>query len=668
LPIYFQLENLIRLVVSFAILFLIFPALCFKEKHGGIEGFFSSFIKTVFFIIVVGYILTALKLFEFFSICTVFILFIVINKYKIKENKALYSPASFAAKRLKKVTRNKDKNQEKQKPPLFTYFFQAFDGGSLLFDWIPSKLRKILIQIRLKLVGFVKDPFSLFLFGVISITAFLRFYDPLIHAAPGFSDAPVHIAWIKYACSNILFHDGIYPLGHHILLATWWKFAGDDLLFIFKYSGALNGVLASLGIYLFLSGLTGRKAAGIVGAFMYGVLGQVLPLDWDRQAATLPQEFALVFLIPAWYFTIRYIQSKEKRFLWTAGSAYAVIGLIHTLVYAFMVFGVVLIILVYFVSDIRKNFRANVNLMLAGIASGIISALPMIYGLLLSEKFHASSFEFMTSVTQAKIPNITDTDYTVLIALSAIFLLMIFSILKKKGIELTVFIIFCSILSYIFYRYLGLWTGNGIIVSRISILWGMVVCLTIGYGWHAIAQILSVVMRPKFEFVICIAFLAVAIAYYPPTPPHPYKMVPDTTINQYLSISHKYVPTTWMMVSNEEGYWLCLSEAWHTNLWDFLEYSPVAKRITKENTGGTKQDIDVEDIFVFFEKKVYNPFPLEKPGDLFFEKIQNRINNYTLLQQWLAAFSQFHTNIEIFYENDELRVYHIHQNLEDIKK
>ncbi|KUO64421.1 MAG: hypothetical protein APF84_10635 [Gracilibacter sp. BRH_c7a] len=659
MPIIDQAENILRLAVSFSILFLLLPVIIFREKGGGVEGFFSRYIKIVFLIIVMGYILAAIKLFESFSIFLVLIALIVLNRYREKK-----------AKQAKVI--NQEKDLAKDELPLLAYFFQAFDGETWSMDVARSKIREVLVKFRIWLKDFIKNPYTLILFAVLCGSAYLRFYDPLTSASPGYSDAPNNIAWVKYITTSILFHDGIYPLGNHILIATWWKFAGDDILYIFKYSGALNGVLASLGIYLFLYKLTGRKTAGIVGAFIYGLLGALLPMEWGRQAATLPQEFALAFLAPTWYFTIRYLESKEERFLWTAAAAFATIGLSHSFIYALMVLGVVLIIFTYFLFGPRKNLKANVHLMIAGIASGVISVIPMLYGLLIGKEFHSTTTEFLTSTAVAEIPALTNVDEAVLLGIAAMVLLLVFNLFKKERNEPTVFIILLSILSFVIYIYLGSWTGYGVIISRSGILWAIVICLAIGFGYHAVIRILSIIIRPKIEIVLCVALLVGAIMTYPPVPAVPYKMISDNMINQYLKISDENIATTWTLISNEEGYWLSLHVAWHTHLWDFMEYSPETKIISKVNEDGTKQIIENEDIFIFLEKEVFDPISQETGVDLNFEnkkqEIRNRVKNYALLAEWIDTFKRYHDNIEIYYEDDELTIYHIHQNAEDILK
>lgn len=653
LPIIDQTENILRLAVSFTILFFLLPVLIFREKGGGVEGFFSRYIKMVFLIIVMGYVLAAIKLFESISIFLVLLSLIFYNRYRAR-------------------TKINPENSDQDKPPLSAYFLQAFDGDAVSIQWIRYKVREFLVRFKNGCIHLFKNPHTLILIGVLCSAAYLRFYDPLTHAAPGYSDAPNNIAWIKYTSMSLLFHDGIYPLGHHIFIATWWKFAGDDVLFIYKYIGPINGILASLGIYLFISKLTGKKTAGIVGAFIYGVLGQLLPLEWGRQVATLPQEFAMVFIVPTWYFTIRYLESKENKYFWTAAAAFAVIGLIHTLIYAMMVLGVVLIVFIYFLFGPRKNLKANINLMLAGIVSVIISGIPMLYGLLLGKEFHSTTTEFLTSTVVGEVPALTNVDQAVLMGIVAMLLLLMVNLFKKERLEPTIFVILLSILSFVIYIYLGTWTGYGVIISRSGILWGIVICLAIGFGYHAIVQILSIIIKPKIEIMLCVVLIVAATVYYPPTPPAPYKMINDIMINQYLKISNENVATTWMLISNEEGYWLSLHVAWHTHLWDFMEYSPETKIITKFNEDGTKQVLENEDIYIFFEKKVFDPMSEEKIVELDFEnkklEIENRVKNYALMEEWIKTYKRFHDNIKVYYEDDELTIYHIHQNLEDIQE
>lgn len=638
MPIVDQMDNIIRTIVSFSILFFLFPYIIFREKGSGIEKFFSGYVKMVFLIIAAGYVLVAVKLFEFFSIFVFLILCWVISRTYLRKSQ---------------------ETLEQRKSFFMSIFFDLFDQRYSA-EWAKAKAKEFGVLYKNRFLNFCTNPSIIVLFGVICVSAYLRFYDPLNHATPGMSDASVNLAWVKYITSNILFHDGIYPHGMHIYQATMLKFAGDDAIYIFKYTGPLNGILTILGLYLFVWKLTNRKTAGIVAAFMYGVLGFLLPLGWERQATTFPQEFGMVFLLPAWYFTLRYLETKEKLHFWNATASYAALGLIHALVYGFMALGVVLILFVYLITGFRRHIKQIIRLSLAGIASGVIAVLPILYGWLIGKTFHSTSLEYLTSEATATIPVLTTVDYLIFAIMGGTFILLLWNIFQKKRWEPYLFILFLTVIANLSYRYLGWLTGNAVIVSRISLLWAIVICISIGLGWHFIMQLLRF-FKPRMEILLCIVLLVVGTVYYRPMPAVPYKMMNDSMINQYLNISNEYVPTTWMMVSNEEGYWLSLNKAWHMHLWDMLEYSPTSEKnkIVRIDEDGQEQILDTEDIFIFIEKKVFDPnLSIYEPI------IAERIKNYALLEEWVDTYRENNDNIRLYYEGDDLKVYHIQQDLE----
>jgi len=632
LAIYNQYESLIRLGISFAILFFIMATIMFKEHGEAGERFFSRYIKMVFLIIVIGYVFVLIKLYE---VITLFV-FITISTMFWR------MPAGNRVQSLKE-------NYSK----LTMLFYETLDGKFSPLNWANNIVKNKLKTCWKIILAVLKSPSNYLLFAVISGAAYLRFYDPISHAAPGLSDASVAIAWMKYISERILFHDGIYPQGLHIYDATLRKFAGIDAIYVVKYIGPLNGVLTTIALYFFVQQLTRRKSAGIISAFVFGVLGPFLYLGWERQAATNSQEFALIFVFLAWHFTIRYFNTREKYYLWTTGIALAVMGLVHSLVWAFACFGVVLIALSYFIFGPLKNFRAILSVALASITSGVISGIPLIIGLLMGKGYHSSSLNYLTSVMASNIQKLTYLDYAAAVGIVLMTLLLILSRWMKQRPEPLLFAILISIISFLSYIYLGWLTGNTLLIGRIGLLWSVVACLALGIGWHGF---ITIFIRIKpLEVFLCLALLIGVTYYYQPMPSAPYKMVHDSMVNQYLRIATEFSPTTWTMVSNEEGYALSLGKGWHMHLWELVDdYIPKAEKIVRKDN--PNQVLESEDIFILIEKVVFEP-PLEIVKPI----VDKRKEYYLLMEQWVDDYSSLHNNIEVFYEDEEIKVYHINQ-------
>jgi len=119
--------------------------------------------------------------------------------------------------------------------------------------------------------------------------SYLRFYDAIKNAGIALSDAYVTLAWTKYIEARQLFHDGLYPQGFVIVLSVIRKVASIDPLLVLKFIGPLNAVLIVVGLYYFASRSTRSPVAGLVAAFVYGVLPNTLPIEYQRQASTNSQ-------------------------------------------------------------------------------------------------------------------------------------------------------------------------------------------------------------------------------------------------------------------------------------------------------------------------------------------------------------------------------------------
>ena len=633
MAIYDQSENLIRLAIAFVTLFVLFNSLIFREKGEFGERFFSKYVKMVFLIITTGYGFVLIKLYEMISLLVLITLFSIF--WRLPPGKRMIT-------------------LKERYSLLGLIFYETLDGSFQLGSWIKQKLKTKAEVFGKSFLKIILDPLNYLLVAVICGAVYLRFHDPLSHAAPGLSDASVAIAWMKYISERILFHDGIYPQGMHIYHATLLKFAGTDAIYVVKFAGPFNGVLTTLTLYFFVQQLTGRKTAGIISAFVFGILGPFLYLDWMRQAATNSQEFALVFLFLAWHYTIRYFNTKEKSYLWTGAITLSVIGLIHSLVWAFACIGIVLIALSYFIFGPLKNFKAIMNVALGGIVSGVISGIPLIIGLLMGKGYHSSSLNYLVSARITDIQELAYLDYAAVGGIVLMLVLLLFSKWLKERPEPLLFMVLISIATLLSYKYLGWLTGNTLLIGRMGLLWSIIICLAIGIGWHALLKIFKT--TKPIEVFLCMAFLMIVTNIYKPMPAQPYKMHHDVMVNQYLRITKEFKPTPWTLVSNEEGYAISLNKGWHMNLAELVDnYSPRIEKIVRNDD--PSQVLESENIFLLIEKIVFEPPSYIDVREI----IENRKKYYLLMEEWVEKYSSLNNNIEVYYEDENIKIYYINQ-------
>ena len=345
-------------IIAFIIVNIVLPRLMFaRSKRPALANFFAYFIQMVLLVIIVGYCLTLLKIFEMVTILVVF-LFFIFGRTFVKKSKGS----------------NKAATKE-----VFQWVYDYADGIINLPKVIKTRFSEWTDTVRKSFQSQNMTSIATFILSVsvLAYSGFLRIYDAFINAAPAMSDSYVTLAWIKYIGQNQLFHDGIYPQGFHIYQAVLQKFAGLDPLFVLKFTGPINGLLIVLGIYFVVSSLLKNKQAGIIAAAVYGIFGNFLTESWERQAATNSQEFAFVFIMPCLYFFYRYFTEEDKQDLYIGGAALTVIGLVHSLALAFALFGGVVLMFAILVSD-TKHFKKQPVWSTIGVvaAAGVFSTIP----------------------------------------------------------------------------------------------------------------------------------------------------------------------------------------------------------------------------------------------------------------------------------------------------
>lgn len=639
-------QNFLHFAVGFIFLFVIVPVLITKKDNdtdADVLGiFFKNYIKMVFILIVLGYSLVVLKLFELLTFIFIFI-FLTLWKY-IKKNPSA-SWRDLLHDLLTLIYAYTD-GLIKPKHKIINFFLLLKRKGQLFYE--------------LYLHGIYNLSRTMLLVTVFSFIIYIRFYDAYIHAAPAMSDAYVTLAWMKYIINRILFHDGIYPQGFHIYLALLQKFSAIDPLYVLRYTGPLNAVLTSLTLYFAASRLTGNFYAGITAALTYGVFGQYMAVDWARQASTNSQEFSFIFIMPAIYYAISYINTGKKRELYTAGFAAFVAGLVHTLGYITVGVGFGAVVFTAVITNFKENIKRVLNICLMGLLSIMIALAPAVVGFLLGKEFHQSSSEYaLSKAINISFPELYIIDY---VSLTSIFLIILYSFYllffkknRKEGFSLLSIVIF-TISVFLIYYFGGALLNSSVIASRSGDLWYIVLPLCVGVGWHIVTNVISILRNKKLEVLICITAIAVLVFFFKPEPIIPYKMEYDSNVEQYIRISEEFRPSEWLIVSQNEGYALAYGKGYHLMLREFLDsYEPSERKLSRK-VGSNIEILDVPHVFIYQEKKVF------RTG---FENLQSmydaREKDYEDLTKWVKEYERYHDNISIYYEDEYIKIFYIHQ-------
>jgi hypothetical protein len=494
---------------------------------------------------------------------------------------------------------------------------------------------------------------------IIGLSAYLRFYDAFTNAAPPLSDSYVTLAWMKYINHRDLFHDGIYPQGFHIYLASIYKFAAVDALYVLRYTGPLNTLMITVGLYIVIRKLTNNLIGGLTASWIYGVVWVIIPLfATDRQAATNSQEFAFVFIFPAIYFLIKYFQTERKEDLLVGLLSTAIIGLVHSLGFALIGLMIGIMIVTSFLA-LRKKRKIYFQVVVGVIGTVVLSFIPLGIGYLLGKGLNASSAQYLVSQNSSyHFTILTKIDYVALGFLFLLFLLLFRKQLSRGERFIGIFTFLTGISVFLLYYAGGVLTHSTVIDSRSRDLWGLVIPFCMGI---TISFLLNA-LRGKWVGVINILAMFGIIAVtlmYRPSPIIPYKMEYNENIEQYLRISQNYLPQEWMIVSQDEGYAVALGKGFHMHLGDFLKnYNPEAKTLTKFNQGAPDRNIPPH-IFIFQEKKVFEVSKTNSIYSILAPKYKQREQEYKELTKWMSIHQKAGNKVKIFYQNQHIIVYQL---------
>jgi len=632
-------------LVAFIGTMVILPRFLFRPIRGnGWERFAANFSRMVLLIICLGYVLVATKLFEVLSLT--FIL-------------AALSTRTFWTKT------GAAKRQETQNKMALA-FYDGLDIGFGLKQRLQKRsthaLGSFRVYLRALLAQVIRVSRWAIIFALFGGAVYLRFTGTIIHSAPVLSDSYVTLAWMKYIDARILFHDGIYPQGFHIYLGFLRKFAAINPLYVLNYTGPLNSILTMLLMTVLVTTLGQSIWAGFGSALVYGLLSSTAFInEWTREVATNSQEFAFVLLFPAMLFLFRYLWRRDRHYLWIAGCAITVMGLVHTLAYALAVIGACAMLTVFLLARFRTYWRYAVRVLIVGVCSAIISVLPLGLGTMLGRQLNKSASSYASSVSHGAlyIPTLHIIDYVSIISICLLFVASHPKIAKGRLALARRFVALWSLIVLLLYEF-GDITHYTVLTSRSDELWALVAPLCIGMAggivWQAMRRF---AISEWLGQVIATALLLVIWIGDRPQPIEPYRMQWDETVDQFLRIGTLHLPKTWMIVGDPYMYDLVLGEGFALLGRNFLQlFAPQPPPLTLRATG--KLDTGIPQyVFIFVENKVLEVRRTNSIYSILLPQYRQRQKDLRLLNQWIQTYRQRGGAIHVFFTDPILTVYEI---------
>lgn len=134
------------------------------------------------------------------------------------------------------------------------------------------------------------------------------------------SDIPVHNYWINAMGDNNIFVAGVYPHGYHCMIYYLHEVFCIDTYIILSLFAFVQVICVHFALLYFLRLCCKAKYVPYIGAFLYAAGDFFRESTYFRFGSTLPQEFGMIFILPAIYygfefFEVRYqeVKNGEKK-------------------------------------------------------------------------------------------------------------------------------------------------------------------------------------------------------------------------------------------------------------------------------------------------------------------------------------------------------------------
>ena len=174
-----------------------------------------------------------------------------------------------------------------------------------LFASIAGGLRFAMRSVRIHMLDVVP--------AILVIVVVLGFYGPPLIQNFGYyaSDVPVHNYWINYLGKNQIFVGGVYPFGFHNIIYYIHAVFGMDTYVLLRVFWLVQTLWIHLVLLMFLKGVCKSRFLPYAGVVIY-VSGGFYLNTYVRYFASLPQEFGMLFILPAVYFAFEFFRIKKE--------------------------------------------------------------------------------------------------------------------------------------------------------------------------------------------------------------------------------------------------------------------------------------------------------------------------------------------------------------------
>ncbi len=152
--------------------------------------------------------------------------------------------------------------------------------------------------------------------GVAAVVVFVLWLCvPQVLAEYGYGkyDVVVHNNWINGLFANKPFVAGVYPMGYHAVVYALSALSGVPVFVFLRLMGVVTMLVFVLVLFAVLRVLCAGRAAPFLGPLFFCVLAETRPDGFARILAGLPQEYGMVFILPALWLALRAAETLRRR-------------------------------------------------------------------------------------------------------------------------------------------------------------------------------------------------------------------------------------------------------------------------------------------------------------------------------------------------------------------
>lgn len=495
--------------------------------------------------------------------------------------------------------------------------------------------------------------------ATVAVAAYRRMALAFVHAAPPFSDAPVHLVWAKHLQAGSLYHGEVYPRGLHVLITLLQKFTALNLVEVVVLTGPLLGFLLALSVVYYTYRVTGSAGAAAVAALLYGSLTWLLPISAGRQTGLNAHEYGLIFVLPAAWFTFAYLTHGRPADRAAAAAAAGLTMFTHPVPVLFVLLSMAATAAVAVLTAGRGVWRRLWSLVGWGAAAACIATAPLLAAVALGEPWHASSSTYLGRFLEVHVPSPPNLYLLTLFCAALLVVLGVVAARLHRWPPATdpwapraAAAAVAAVGIILFYLpYAGL--KSKVLMERGTDLTGMALAVAAGLGWNMFESVLGR-LRP-LAITGLIALVAGTWLVAPPLPAQPsHYIFSHEQVLQYLRVDKRLVGGQWTLVMPNTGYALALRRGFHMDIDSFIAMTnrlpaDPARWISR----GEALGYGITEHYILMVEKTVVVVPGQEE-----EVGAPRLAAAARLQAWIDA-NRAALPLEQIFDGDEVTVWHL---------